>query len=333
MVLRTTAIRAAVTGISLLLLASCNGDGDSPESPIAPSEIRGMSLSNLVSSLSVGLNQGVLAPGQAPVPRGGPTIAVSGNQQVINGGTLSVAIASGTPFQTIYMFAGSPSLGLNASAEGGIDGYYQLRLPSSETSTTALLSFAPTVALTEFELLFAVADPSGVVGPFARLSTNVRAVGTGDVQVTLSWDTEADVDLHVVDPRGEEIYYGHKQSASGGELDLDSNAGCTSDGIRNENIVWPVGRAPRGVYTVRVDYWSNCGVAQTNYTVRINNGGSVQVVTGTFTGPGDAGSAGSGRFISSFERLTGPTAAPTSSLSTTSSVPASTKQKTAAPRP
>jgi hypothetical protein len=113
----------------------------------------------------------------------------------------------------------------------------------------------------------------------------------------------------VIDPAGEEVFYAHQQAASGGQLDLDSNAGCTIDGVRNENITWPTGRAPRGQYTVRVDYWANCGVAQTNYTVRVNNGGTVQVFSGSFTGAGDAGGLGSGRTITTFERLTGPTAA------------------------
>ena len=156
--------------------------------------------------------------------------------------------------------------------------------------------------------MFAVADASGVVGPYARLSTTVTSVGTGDVQVTLSWDADSDVDVHVIDPAGEEIYYGHRRSASGGELDLDSNAGCTIDGVRNENITWPTGLAPRGSYTVRVDYWSSCGVGSTNYTVRVNVGGNLQIFSGNFTGPGDQGGPGSGRTITSFERLTGPTA-------------------------
>jgi hypothetical protein len=79
--------------------------------------------------------------------------------------------------------------------------------------------------------------------------------------------------------------------------------------VRNENITWPVGLAPRGQYTVRVDYWSSCGVQETNYTVRVNSGGHVQIFTGTFTGPGDQGGRGSGRLIAVFERSTGPTAA------------------------
>jgi len=168
-----------------------------------------------------------------------------------------------------------------------------------------LLTFPQSIPLEQFDLQFAVASPSGAVGPYATLSTQVIQVGTGDIQVTLSWDTDADVDLHVVAPGGEEIYYGRKQSSTGGELDLDSNAGCNTDGVRNENITWPVGRAPRGRYTVRVDYWSNCGAARTNYSVLVNNGGSGQLLTGSFTGSGDRGGMGSGSTVATFERTTG----------------------------
>ena len=68
-----------------------------------------------------------------------------------------------------------------------------------------------------------------------------------------------------------------------------SNPACAIDGIRNENITWPVGTAPQGTYIVRVDYFSSCGVAETNYTVQVNNGGNTQILSGSFTGPGDSG--------------------------------------------
>ena len=68
-----------------------------------------------------------------------------------------------------------------------------------------------------------------------------------------------------------------------------------------------------------MDYWSSCNVAQTNYTVLVNNGGSVQVVTGSFTGTGDRGGAGSGRTVATFDRTSGPTAVTmTEALSPTS---------------
>jgi hypothetical protein len=328
--LRTSAIRAVVPCLWTLLFAACNGGSDSP---LSPSDLESLNIGDLVSSISVGNTAGFSASGQAPAPRGGPAISVSGNQTVINGGTLAVAITSAVPFQTIYMFAGSSSLGLTTEASGGIDGYYSVALPSSQSSATALLAFPQSVPMREFELLFAVADPSGTIGPFTRLSTSVTEVGTGDVQVTLSWSTDSDVDIHVIDPRGEEIYYANPASASGGELDLDSNAGCQIDRIRNENITWPIGRAPRGQYTVRVDYWSSCGVTQSDYTVRINNGGAVQIFTGTFTGAGDQGGRGSGRLITTFDRLTGPTAESIGSASSPSAPPFKTGKTTVGPRP
>ena len=173
----------------------------------------------------------------------------------MNGGTLNAAVVSTTPFQTLYVYVGSKTVGLVTEAAGGVDGYYELRLPSTQTTTTALLAFAQTIPLPEFELLFAVADASGAIGPFVGLSTTVTSVGTGDVQVTLSWDANADVDLHVVDPAGEEIPTRTGVRRAAASSNLDSNAGCAIDGIRNENITWPVGQAPRGQYTVRVDYW------------------------------------------------------------------------------
>jgi uncharacterized protein YfaP (DUF2135 family) len=287
---------------STVLLASCGRTG----LPVSPSQIPSLSVQNLVSAVAAGNTQGASKPGQAPSSAGGPVATVTANQTVINGGTMLVTITASAPFDAIYMYAGAKTVGLASESAGGIDGYYEVHLPSRQMSAPALLSFAQTLPLSQFQLLFAVADSSGPVGPFTALDTTAIAVGTGDIQVTLSWDVDSDVDLHVIDPSGEEIYYGHPQSASGGTLDLDSNAGCALDHKRNENITWPVGRAPRGTYTVRVDYWSNCLVTQTTYTVRINNGGAAQILNGSFTGPGDEGGRGSGRLVATFERLNGP---------------------------
>lgn len=99
-------------------------------------------------------------------------------------------------------------------------------------------------------------------------------VGTGDVRVTLTWNTTADIDLHVTDPMGFEIYFpsDHERSPSGGELDVDANAGCGND-QQVENIFWPAGGAPNGTYQVEVVYFSSCGAGPTNYEVAVNVGG------------------------------------------------------------
>ncbi len=287
-------------------LLSCSSNSTEPL--FSPSSARSLDVHDVATSAAAATAQGVRRDGTAPGSNGGPTLTVAGNQAVLTGGTLSVTVRAAAPFTAIYVYIGGKTLGLSGEGPGGVGGYYEIRLPSAVTSETVLLAFPQAIPLSEFELLFAVADPGGVVGPYVGLSTTVIAVGTGDVQVTLSWDADSDVDLHVVDPSGEEIFYAHRRSASGGTLDLDSNAGCDIDHVRNENITWPVGRAPRGRYTVRVDYWDSCAAAQTNYTVRINNGDNPQIVTGSFTGTGDQGGSGSGRTVATFERQTGPTA-------------------------
>ena len=79
-------------------------------------------------------------------------------------------------------------------------------------------------------------------------TTTTVVLGTGDVQVTLEWDSDADLDLAVTDPTGEEISFSNRgPTATGGELDVDSNVGCDDEGSI-ENIFWPPGQAPAGGY-------------------------------------------------------------------------------------
>jgi uncharacterized protein YfaP (DUF2135 family) len=115
------------------------------------------------------------------------------------------------------------------------------------------------------------------------------ALGTGDVQVTLQWDNTADLDLHVVDPNGEEIYYSHNRSASGGELDVDANAGCGGSlSSPVENVFWPYGEAPLGRYRVFVVYYKECdNEGATAWRVRTKVGGSIRSFSGIVTSPGE----------------------------------------------
>ena len=54
------------------------------------------------------------------------------------------------------------------------------------------------------------------------------ALGTGDVQATLLWNGDSDLDLHVTDPSGTDIYYLNKTSSTGGQLDHDDIPACGS---------------------------------------------------------------------------------------------------------
>jgi Uncharacterized protein conserved in bacteria len=56
----------------------------------------------------------------------------------------------------------------------------------------------------------------------ARLLKNLPL----DVRVVLAWDADnTDVDLHVFDPNGEEVYYGHNLSYQGGAISHDATGG------------------------------------------------------------------------------------------------------------
>ena len=107
--------------------------------------------------------------------------------------------------------------------------------------------------------------------------------GTGDVQVTLSWDNRNDLDLHVIDPVGEEIFFKQAASSSNGRLDIDSNLDCKSNMTDSpiENIYWNFGEAPRGRYQVRVVYYKQC-VEQisTQFKVRVLVDGEIVEFTG-----------------------------------------------------
>lgn len=101
----------------------------------------------------------------------------------------------------------------------------------------------------------------------------------GDPRVTVTWDSDDDLDLAVTDPSGETIWYQHTTSASGGVLDRDDNvAQCGADpepgGV--ENIAWPTG-APTGVYTVNLTQYDNCTAGTpANYTISVYRGGVLQ---------------------------------------------------------
>jgi hypothetical protein len=95
-------------------------------------------------------------------------------------------------------------------------------------------------------------------------------LGTGDIQITLRWESSADLDLHVTEPNGTEIWYSDKgPTSTGGRLDVDSNVGCEEDGSV-ENVFWPEGQAPEGQFLVEVDGYRVDGCGGGDYTVVAN---------------------------------------------------------------
>jgi hypothetical protein len=239
------------------------------------------SISDFISGVTdaSGTVQATLQDGAAPTPGSGPAASVSGISVMINGGSGQQTVSGASAFTRVIV-----------SVEG-LNDYYELTLPSGVSSEGVLISLSQRATAGNMYMLYAVGD-AGTVGTYARQALRVLQVGSGDIQISASWTDSADVDLHVFDPSGEEIYFGHKTAASGGTLDLDANAACSPNEssprvfYSNENVVWSLGTAPNGTYQVVLDYWSDCGVAQTDWVVTIQRqGAQPQIFTGTFTGP------------------------------------------------
>lgn len=89
----------------------------------------------------------------------------------------------------------------------------------------------------------------------AAAGGNVNAV----IRVSLGWHNGDDLDLHLVDPNNEEIYFGHRHSRASGMLDVDMN-GMDKHDYENpvENIVLnDINRIPNGTFAVFVDRYSS----------------------------------------------------------------------------
>jgi uncharacterized protein YfaP (DUF2135 family) len=69
------------------------------------------------------------------------------------------------------------------------------------------------------------------------------------LRVVLSWDSDGtDLDLHVVSPDGQHVFYGNRAVGNGGALDVDVTTGYGPEIYANPS-------PPKGVYHVYVNYY------------------------------------------------------------------------------
>jgi hypothetical protein len=245
----STKVILVLTGIFLVtsFFAGCSKDKEDENS-----------ITEVFTVTNAVLKSGSLPSGSSS----GPSIShFSGNNIVIPGGSNAIVVES-------EQDASSVLIGVE-----GMTGYYELNIPEKSTSITIYLLINPAITQTEFEILLALRQ-GNQTGIHQRLAVGLHTAGTGKLQVSLSWDKDVDLDLYLVDPAGETIFYGNTESENGGELDVDSNAGCSIDGINNENITYGDDSVLlTGEYIVRVNLYMNCGVGeQINYiaTARVN---------------------------------------------------------------
>jgi len=209
------------------------------------------------------IENAVYGEGDIPGDANGAVLeGVSLNSQALTGGSNFITVISDKVYKRFYV------------GVKGIDGYWIIT-PTEEIPENPGTGVYHTYKMTVFysvkfsedlSMIVTAEDEDGnVTKPYEFLITHVSSE-SGDLNVNLTFSNAKDVDLHMITPSGNHIYYGNRggtMETVDGEvitfgLDHDSNAGCNIDNLNNENIYIPAEIVEEGTYSIIVDMYSNC---------------------------------------------------------------------------
>jgi hypothetical protein len=93
------------------------------------------------------------------------------------------------------------------------------------------------------------------------------------VVASLTWNTDADLDISLVAPDGTQFNRGKRALAVDGKpvvrLDADGVTGCVADGRRSENFVFDDVPPQRGAWSVYANLFDACGKAAASFELTI----------------------------------------------------------------
>lgn len=210
--------------------------------------------------------------GAMPAETSGPTVVAASFLGLAEPGRSNIP-ASGD----VSRLATGVAIGI----EGDV-GYWTLaaKTPSSGSPTEPTWSMtyglASSLAPGTYNYVVRAVDVDGHFGPptLRNLTVVPRGAPTGRLVISLTWDSQVDLNLHVLLPNGTEMFNRHPAEyelppvgagpqdpfaiRDGGIIGFDSNAHCIQDGQRAEHAAW-VNAPPPGHYQIRVDTFSMCG--------------------------------------------------------------------------
>lgn len=247
--------------------------------------------------------------GAIPAANGGPDIVAPQTQN-----TLVPQGALGRKF-TGNAKPGARAIAFRLNDVG--NGYWIVPVGAEDPSTEHELSweltcdFGGKVPAGKHAMQFAAAREDGAFGEISEIPIVVQSrIPGGKVVLTLEWDTDADLDLHLISVQtGKQLDPKHPSTATSsdagvdpaqpniGVLDRDSNAACVLDNYRQEDIVWKDGFVP-GQYIINVNMFAACGAGGTNFKVTLRVDGEERLVrVGRLLDIDANGGAGPGLFV------------------------------------
>lgn len=211
-----------------------------------------------------------------PVANGGPALPLVDLR--------TTTFGPGDAANPINGRAGSGTFAINVGLVGD-PGYWVVPVGLPDEANTgelqfrAIIDFSRQLSLGAHEIVFQAVDEFGRDGVSVTANIVIQSrTPAARLRMTLSWDTEADVDLVVKTPDG--IILDSKNIntlvppppgaplpadndyLAGGIIDFDSNANCVIDGKRSETAYWSK-TPPRGHYLIYAAMTSTCGVGRT----------------------------------------------------------------------
>jgi hypothetical protein len=279
-----------ILSISIL---SCSKDDDSTSTPIDDTVKDAASLMNKMT-----ISGAIIKSGDIPVPSGVHTDNITGmpNTIIVTSNSLFTVpvianIADGRKPRMVFIklegsdeyyqidldINGNPINRDEQHVRFSCSGAPDIRLEANGMETPSYENYAQVYTYSP-PLQSPVEDLTNFLNPQYwslqyQIMFKVLEVGTGDVQISLTWDTYSDVDLWLTEPNGNKIYYANSVSNTGGVLDFDNTYAFGPENIYYSN------EAPSGTYKVEVNYYSGAPV-ETHYNVVVKNGSTYNTYEG-----------------------------------------------------
>lgn len=250
----------------LILVSSCRDDEDTTPSIINPADANALTQALIMPAGTQRQN------GTAPSP------STSANAPDVSNLVSDIMSSNGSTAPLSFFYSNiNGGLGGCYVQIDGAGSYFTVPYTASLGNSGQLelpIGIPSNVDEGDFCVNFCIYDDNGLVSNVVNTCVSVIRLGTGAIQISLSWNNSSDQDLYVTDPNGETIYYSNTSSSSGGQLDRDDTSGYGP-----ENIYWTED-APDGAYKVSVNDYDYT-FSPTTFYVTVSGPNTSKRFTGT----------------------------------------------------